>query len=412
MNLEDMILKQGISVEQIDINKMLNNFRSEMVKGMKAIPSSLAMLDSYLDIPNNCSEETVAIIDAGGTNLRIGLGSLNENGKVELSNFIKKEMPGKVSQVSSDQFYQILTDYLYPFRNDFKKIGFCFSYPTKILPNHDGELLYWTKEINIPDLVNCPVGKGLLNALNKRGIKNKQVAILNDTVATLLSGYTQGVELDCNQYIGFILGTGTNTSCVINNRIINIESGGFAKFPLTQIDNNLDINSSNPGSYRFEKAIAGEYLGNLTLLLSKELARNKIFSDKGSKFLISMKEAKTAYFSELINNNKNNKNPFYSDVFNDYDRSILSKISNKIIDRASLFAAINIAAAILEGDRNNGNQVCVTVDGSTFYKNPRMAIKIEQFLKQILDIYKISFIFIKIEDAPAVGATIAATNAF
>ena len=42
MNLEDMISKQGISVEQIDINKMLNNFRSEMVKGMKAIPSSLA----------------------------------------------------------------------------------------------------------------------------------------------------------------------------------------------------------------------------------------------------------------------------------------------------------------------------------------------------------------------------------
>ena len=58
----------------------------------------------------------------------------------------------------------------------------------------------------------------------------KKITILNDTVATLLSGYTIGVKKNISQYIGFILGTGTNSSCIINDYIYNVESGGFSNF--------------------------------------------------------------------------------------------------------------------------------------------------------------------------------------
>ena len=47
-------------------------------------------------------------------------------------------------------------------KNDFSKIGFCFSYPTEIFPNKDGKLLYWTKEIKIPRMAGQFIGKNLL----------------------------------------------------------------------------------------------------------------------------------------------------------------------------------------------------------------------------------------------------------
>ena len=59
----------------------------------------------------------------------------------------KREMPGRNSQISSNEFYDNIALSLKPFSHSFAKIGFCFSYPTEILPNKDGRLLHWTKEI-------------------------------------------------------------------------------------------------------------------------------------------------------------------------------------------------------------------------------------------------------------------------
>ncbi|MEE9368225.1 MAG: hypothetical protein V3V05_05100 [Pontiella sp.] len=47
----------------------------------------------------------------------------------------------------------MLVDALEPIKDEFDSIGFCFSYVATIMPDYDGRLLRWTKEIKIPELI-------------------------------------------------------------------------------------------------------------------------------------------------------------------------------------------------------------------------------------------------------------------
>lgn len=408
--LRQLLNNYGLNNDLLDIDKLLNNFHSEMNAGLNRKKSSLAMLNSYLSLPKVWSDETVAIIDAGGTNLRIGLGTLKKDKTIKLHNFTKIEMPGKQKEESPITFFNIITDVLHDYKNDFKKIGFCFSYPTEIMPNKDGRLLYWTKEIKIPKLVGCNIGQSLNSSLCRKKMNDKKITILNDTVATLLSGYSIGEKLNISNYVGFILGTGTNTSCIINDQIFNIESGGFSKFPILNFDNDLDKHSENQGYYRFEKAIAGAYLGTLTLRLLQRLALDNLLSTKAQASLLMMHELSTYYFSELVNGDVNDNNIFFSEIFSDIDREIIISVFEIIIERASIFAAVNIASAVLYSNRCSDDNVCITIDGSTCFKTPKMYKQIKDNLNNILQMHNINFKLVEVDDAPAIGAALAAIS--
>ncbi len=119
------------------------------------------------------------------------------------------------------------------------------------------------------------VGENLIRALSAMGIKgNKNIVILNDTVATLLAG-KGSFDREFGGFIGFILGTGTNCCYVEKNsnikkkkdldmskgQIINTESGGFGRCQRGKIDLLLDKTTLDPGIHTFEKMISGAYLG-------------------------------------------------------------------------------------------------------------------------------------------------------
>ena len=99
-------------------------------------------------------------------------------------------MPGRDEEVSGEVFYEAICAGLLPVADRFDRIGFCFSYPAEILPNRDGRLLRWTKEIQIPEMVGSCVGMNLVAALEQRGAGRKSVTVLNDTTATLLAVFS------------------------------------------------------------------------------------------------------------------------------------------------------------------------------------------------------------------------------
>lgn len=410
IKLDDLFEKYGICLKNYNIDELLNKFIKEMNLGLENKDSSLAMINSYITPSLNWENETVAVIDAGGTNLRIGLAALDREGKINLYNFIKTEMPGREEEIEPNEFYDLISKNLYNFKNDFSKIGFCFSYPTKIFPNKDGKLLYWTKEIKIPRMAGQFIGKNLLSSLSENNIDEKKITILNDTVATLLSGYTVGIKKNISKYTGFILGTGTNSSCIINNSIYNIESGGFAHFPFSKLDDELDKKSENTGQYRFEKAISGAYLGCLSLIFMQKIANDGLFSDSANLALSIMHHLETSQLSELYDDNINKNNIFYSQAFNQEDRKIIKLIFDKIIERAALFSAINIAATIIKSNQNDNSKVLITADGSTLYKTPNLFKNIETNLDRLLIDKEISYEFVEVENAPLVGAAIAAIS--
>ena len=408
--LEYVLEAHDLCVKNINANEILNAFIKEMNLGLRKKNSSLAMLNSYIKPSLNWANETVAVIDAGGTNLRIGLAKINSNGSIDLHNFTKIDMPGRQKEIEPDEFYDLVSEKLYDFKNDFSKIGFCFSYPTEIFPNKDGKLLYWTKEIKIPKMIGQFIGENLSKSLKRNNINSKKITILNDTVATLLSGYTIGIKKNISQYVGFILGTGTNSSCIINDYIYNIESGGFSNFPFSEADNELDSISNNSGAYRFEKAISGAYLGTLTLKFIQKIICNDFLSESASALISSSQYLETAYFSELYDNKINKNNIFYSSVFSQKDRDFIKLIFSKIIERAALLTAINIAATIIISNKDINKKFLITADGSTLYKTPNLLKLIEKNLLNLLEDKNISYEIIKVDDAPIMGAAIAAIS--
>jgi hexokinase len=429
MDINAWLKEQKISAEAYDANALVDCFLDEMEKGLNGEDSSLEMIPAYVGTDGVVpAGKPVAVIDAGGTNLRICMAHFNEAGGIELSNFSKQSMPGRDHEVTADEFYTVLVDALEPIKNEFDHIGFCFSYPATISPDFDGRLIHWTKEIKIPELVGKSIGAGLIQALEKRGIMGKKVALLNDTVAALLAGIAQGQTFNASSYIGFILGTGTNTAYVERNenigkldglrasgsQVINVESGGFNAFERGAFDLLLDQRSENPGGHVFEKTISGVYMGSLVLELIRALASKGIFSDSGGAALSIMKELSTIHIDNLTAANGRDIDLLGSEVFSDSDREIMKTIFRAVVDRAALLTAVNLAAAVVKGGggQNADQPVCINIDGSTYYKTFQLADKVQGYLKELLDPRGLHIRCIQVDDAPVVGAAIAGLTTF
>ncbi|MDF7826079.1 hypothetical protein P4B35_18760 [Pontiellaceae bacterium B12227] len=421
---------QLVSADAYSAEELLNNFLSEMERGLAEDAGSLAMIPAYVGADGQVPVgKSVAVIDAGGTNLRVCIVTFNEAGEVELSGFSKQPMPGRFEEKTKAEFYQVLVDALEPMKDEFDSIGFCFSYPATIKPNFDGQLLHWTKEIKIPELVGQHIGEGLLAALEERGIEGRQVVVLNDTVACLLAGLAQGQAFDASSYIGFILGTGTNTAYVEQNskigklevdltegsQVINVESGGFAAYQRGPLDIQVDNESENPGSHVFEKVLSGVYMGTMTLKLLKTLSSELgVFSEKGAAALAALDDLYIIQIDNLAAENGRDIGELGSDDYTEEDREIMRTVFKGVVDRAALLTAVNICAAVVKGGAGTDPErpVCVNIDGSTYYYTYQMPEKVQGYLQPMLKERGLHIKCIQVDDAPVVGAAIAGLTAF
>ncbi|WP_019614882.1 hexokinase family protein [Psychromonas ossibalaenae] len=420
--VDSFLKKNEMSASGIDADAMLDDFCSEMRDGLAGNDSSLAMIASYVSADSSVpANKPVIVLDAGGTNLRVCTASFDEHGRVDIEHFKKYQMPGIAHELSREEFYTALCDYLEPVINKSDSIGFCFSYPTEISPEKDGKLLCWTKEVKVPEVVGEYIGAGLLEALAERGHKGKKLVLLNDTVAALLAGKAVGEQRRCDGYIGFILGTGTNTAYVESNRnidkiesvdgaqVINVESGNFNKCPQGIIDKQFDASTANPGAYIFEKMISGRYLGEVALEGIKQAAKDGLFSESAAAEISALNCLETADLSLFLENPFNVVAPFCSDAILEADREILYYLVLDLIDRSAKLTAVNIAAAVVKGDagRSPLYPVCINVDGSTYHKLHGLRAKCEAYLSDLLNSRGYYFKTIEVENAPVIGSAIA-----
>lgn len=429
MDTTTWLKDQMVSAEAYAADELLAGFLDEMEKGLNGESSSLAMIPAYVGTDGTVAPgKSVAVIDAGGTNLRVCLARFDEQGQIELSGFSKQPMPGRDHETTASEFYTVLADALEPLKDEFECIGFCFSYPATIMPDYDGRLLHWTKEIKIPELVGKHIGAGLLGVLETRGMTGKKIVVLNDTVAALLAGMAQGQAFNASSYIGFILGTGTNTAYVERNdnigkldgylgagsQVINVESGGFAGVPRGVFDLQLDDRSENPGRHVFEKLISGVYMGPLTLELLQALATEGVFSNSGGAALSIIKDLSTIHIDNLAANNGRDIGVLGSEVFSDADRDAMKTVFGAVVDRAALLTAVNVAAAVVKSGagRDAAHPVCVNIDGSTYYKTYQLAEKAQAHLKTLLGNRGLHIRCIQVDDAPVAGAAIAGLTSF
>ncbi len=417
---------------QIDMHHECGIFLEEMEKGLKGQNSSLEMIPTYITMNQDVAvNEPIIVMDAGGTNFRVAVVHFDEDKRPVIEDFKMYPMPGTQGEIGNNEFFDTIADYMEPVLHKSNKIGFCFSYATEILPNKDGRLLHFCKEVVVRDVEGELIGAGLMEAIRNAGHKEqKSIVLINDTVATLLGGKAATPNRTFDSYMGFILGTGTNT-CYIEDvpsiqklkgfdnpatsMLVNVESGGYALAPRGSADIAYDNTTINPGQYKLEKMIAGAYQGGLMLTLIRHAVETGLLSSAFGKKLQNVTTLSTIDINTYLYY-PYGENPLASCCSVEHgrnadDREVLYYLINAVVERAAKLTAINLASVMMKtGKGHNPCQpICIAADGSTFFKSKLFKSKLEYYVKHFMeDELGIYCEFIKAEDSTLTGSAIAA----
>lgn len=396
--ISQFLKKYNIRSEDTSLENLAAAFISEMEKGLDGSGSSLRMIPTYIEADNRFRTRVpVTAIDAGGTNFRAANVMFTEDGRLDMTEPVKEKMPGLDGEVSKEEFFNTIAGYVKELADETDSIGFCFSYPTEIMPNKDGKLLEFSKEVQAPGVIGEMIGENLLNAL---GMRDNEIVLLNDTVATLLAGKSASFEQEYDSYIGFILGTGTNTCYIENNesikkneglepgrsQIINIESGAFSEAPRSEIDLKFDASTANPGQYTFEKMFSGGYFGGLAHTALKTAADEGVLSAESAEQLDAADEMTTEDVNRFLDQSSSGRGPLMEYLASEEDRAAAHQIIQALVDRAAVLVAANLAAVILKTGKGKhpDKPVLITVEGTAYYKLHGLKSQIEAALNNFM----------------------------
>jgi hexokinase len=420
---EDFLKHHRLRSSDIDMEELVSVFTEDMNLGLEGKEGALRMIPTYIEADNEFITDTpVLAIDAGGTNFRASLITISKTGKITAAGTVSYRMPGIDGEISCKEFFKTIASYIKPLSQNVDKIGFCFSYPTEILPDRDGRLIQFCKEVHAREVEGQLIGKNLLEAL---GTPHKQIVLLNDTVATLLAGKSSSLGRSYDSFIGFILGTGTNTCYIEQNlnilknrntdqqksQIINIESGDFRRPPRTDLDILFDQTTTNPGSYKFEKMFSGGYFGGLALFVLKAAAREGIFSYQSAERIAKMAELTSGEANSYIADQAPKENPLIKTLVNPDDAACCKSIIDALIDRAAKLVACNLSAVILKCGKGITPEkpILITVEGTTFYKLHNFRLRFEMYLDEFLRNERKRYVeFTEVARSSLIGAALAA----
>jgi len=425
--VQKFLKDNGAWSKDIDMDEFCDVFRAEMQAGLAGSNSSLAMTSTYIEAGKEIPKDRrVIVLDAGGTNFRVAAVHFDQSGKPVIENFAQKPMPGLDREVGKEEFFATIVDYMSGVMDAGESIGFCFSYPTEILPNRDGRLIRFCKEVKAREVEGELIGQNLLATVEAAGHKGgKRVTILNDTVATLLAGMSASGQRAFDSYIGFILGTGSNCCYIESNesikktvdldltgeQIVNVESGSFGKAPRGEIDSLLDESTLDPGKYTFEKMFSGGYFGPLCLKALQQASKKGLLTGMSADQLIAAEGLETKDVNSFLRYPQGD-NPLAAICAKSTvrDRAAMWYLLDGLIGRAGRVVAAMLSSVVLETDKGHDPcvPVCITAEGTTFYELKSLRERIESYIRCFLQGRHDRFVdFVHVEDATLIGAAIA-----
>jgi len=388
-------------VNHIDVLSLAQGILDDMKRGLKKEPADQDMIRTFCNPPEKTAKnESVIVIDAGGTNFRSCLVTFDQEGQPQISEMEKTRMPGVERELSRKEFFEQFAVNLEHLKNKADRIGFCFSYPMEIQENGDGILLGFSKEVKAPEVVGCKVGECLKEALAAHGWNTiKRITMCNDTVSALLAGAAcAGDTHRYSSYIGYILGTGMNAAylqpdcdcCGIQKQIVVCESGKFRSVNRSDFDIEFDKTTVKPGSFFLEKQCSGAYLGPVSTIILQTAAKEGLFSEATNKALLALAEPLT-----LIEMDKFLHGPFNRDCIlgkiacenaSEEDLDIMYQLLDAVVERsARCSAAILTACAIQTGaGKNAAKPISILCNGTTFYKTWMVRERTAAYLDEIL----------------------------
>ncbi|XP_075591229.1 hexokinase-like [Dermatophagoides farinae] len=314
-------------------------------------------------------------------------------------------------------------------------VGFTFSYGTRQTALNSAYCTNWAKGWETGIQTDDPVTSDkidlaiLLNqAFNRLKIPAKTVAILNDTVGTLVAGSYTKEQYSPDAMIGLIAGTGYNM-CYFDphahqynykGNVINLECGGFDGFlPNNIIDHEVDDATAPHGLQRFEKMVAGLYIPELARRLILRVFRSKApklcwcHDSITTKAVFKIMEDETPDLA-VVKNAVATLFEWDTNTLSLTELNAIKQICKTVIVRSSTMIAAAIAAvASLTGRLSPASGgLTIAVDGSIYTKNKSYRDLLSAKLVDILGPNLARLIKFHISsDGSGIGAAILAATA-
>ncbi|CAI6535666.1 ASN_HP2_G0017170.mRNA.1.CDS.1 [Saccharomyces cerevisiae] len=389
------------TVDSETLRKVVKHFIDELNKGLTKKGGNIPMIPGWvMEFPTGKESGNYLAIDLGGTNLRVVLVKLSGNHTFDTTQS-KYKLPHDMRTTKhQEELWSFIADSLKDFMveqellntKDTLPLGFTFSYPAsqnKINEGHDVVPL-------------------LQNEISKRELPIEIVALINDTVGTLVASYYTYPETK----MGVIFGTGVNGAFydVVSDieklegkladdipsnspMAINCEYGSFDNehlvLPRTKYDVAVDEQSPRPGQQAFEKMTSGYYLGELLRLVLLELnEKGLMLKDQ------DLSKLKQPYIMDTSYPARIEDDPFENledtdDIFQkDFgvkttlpERKLIRRLCELIGTRAARLAVCGIAAICQKRGYKTGH---IAADGSVYNKYPGFK---EAAAKGLRDIY-------------------------
>lgn len=440
--LSDFARYYGFHYDRIDPMALVQDVLIDMERGLRGQQASLPMIPAYISpVSHVPAGKTVVALDAGGTNLRAALVRFDEAGKALAEDEEKVPMPGTKGRVDEEQFFEQIAAVTAPLLEkepQVEGIGFTFSYPMEMTHEADGILLAFSKEVDAPAVIGKTIGQGLRNALVRRKVKPpERIVLLNDTVATLLSGIAsvppQGDICGEDRFgiaggpvIGVILGTGFNTAYPETRipkigfasdtapQIVVCETGTFAHRYMGALDKEYDATTKNPGVYTLEKTTSGAYLGPLTFHILKQAIGDGLLRFRKSGEFLRWPTLQTKDLNSFMYAPLTGEGPIAA-LFDLDERDALASfayLTSIVTQRAGLLSAAMVAAMVERtGWYDPFAPVRIAVEGTTYMRYKGIRTALESYLHTMLVSEKPrAYSIAPVEQASLFGAAVAALS--
>ncbi|XP_023253503.1 hexokinase-2-like [Seriola lalandi dorsalis] len=395
-------------------------FRREMDKGLCRDTNPTAavkMLPTFVrSTPDGTEQGEFLALDLGGSNFRVLLVKVMADGeqKVEMENQIYA-IPEHLMRGSGSELFDHIADCLSSFLEKMgikdKKLplGFTFSFPCQQTKLDESVLVSWTKGFKSSGVEGKDVVSLLRKSIKKRGDFDIDiVAVVNDTVGTMM---TCGFD-DQHCEIGLIVGTGTNACYMEQMRnlelldgdegrmCVNTEWGAFGDDGAledlrTDIDQELDAGSLNPGKQLFEKMISGMYMGELVRLILVRMTKEQLlFQGKTTAQLLTTGSFNTSYIYAIENDKGEEGLTSAEKVLRGLglEPSVEDCISTQrvcqiVSTRAAHLCAATLVAVLRQIRDNKAAErlrTTIGVDGSVYKNHPEFSRRLHKMVRRLV----------------------------
>lgn len=315
--LSEAFLDQDVGSTKTLLNQS-SQLQDELLHHAQSSPGVMLPCP-HIPLPTGAERDSYLAIDIGGSTMRLAIVKLLGrppsftaplHTAFDVQQHLTRMWKPEDKELEAEAFFDLVATFVSDALESWERmglsiprplqIGLTWSFPLLQTTFRSGKILAIGKKFTgLQAVVGQDIVTLLHGAFERKHLDAELLAVVNDTVATLLAR----VYVDENSHLSLIAGTGVNAAAILPVSIfpawkcssalrraevvVNTELSLISNpiFPRTQYDAFLNANHERPYFQSFEYMVAGMYMGELTRLvllkavnsgaiLSKEIRRS------------------------------------------------------------------------------------------------------------------------------------------